>query len=126
MCVHRRGTSASPGGRRLAPGALVRCLQHCLTSQAGFRAETRGAPTPRGGLSRGAEAFNIPTVSIPARRRGAVLDGDSVTLTACGELEAFVNEVNDDVAEGILTTAYAATLLDGPLGAIAIMAAVPC
>lgn len=50
----------------------------------------------------------------------------SQTGPACGELQAFVNEVNDYVAQGILTKAQAATLLDGPLGVIAIIAAVPC
>ena len=48
------------------------------------------------------------------------------TNPACGQLQAFVNEVNDYVAQGILTKAQAATLLDGPLGIIAIMAAIPC
>lgn len=46
--------------------------------------------------------------------------------TACNQLQAFVNEVNAYVAAGTLTTAQAATLLGGPLGVLAIMAAIPC
>ena len=46
--------------------------------------------------------------------------------TACNQLQAFVNEVTDYVAQGILTPAQAATLLSGPLGVVAIMAAIPC
>jgi len=46
--------------------------------------------------------------------------------TACNQLQAFVNEVNAYVSAGILTQAQADTLLDGPLGIIAIMAAIPC
>jgi hypothetical protein len=45
---------------------------------------------------------------------------------ACGVLQAFVNEVDDFVSNGILTPAQANTLLGGPLGILAIMAAVPC
>jgi hypothetical protein len=46
--------------------------------------------------------------------------------TACNQLQASVNEVNDYVSQGILTPAQAATLLGAPLGIQAIMAAVPC
>jgi hypothetical protein len=46
--------------------------------------------------------------------------------TACNQLQSFVNEVNDYVSTGILTPAQAGTLLGGPLGILAIMAAVPC
>jgi hypothetical protein len=46
--------------------------------------------------------------------------------TGCNQLQSFVNEVNDYVTTGVLTATQAATLLDGPLGIVAIMAAVPC
>jgi hypothetical protein len=46
--------------------------------------------------------------------------------TACNQLQAFVNEVNAYVNAGILTQAQADTLLGGPLGILAIMAAIPC
>jgi hypothetical protein len=46
--------------------------------------------------------------------------------TACNQLQAFVNEVNAYVKAGILTPAQAAQLLGGPLGILAIMAAIPC
>lgn len=46
--------------------------------------------------------------------------------TACNQLQAFVNEVNAYVSAGTLTPAQAATLLGGPLGVLAIMAAIPC
>lgn len=46
--------------------------------------------------------------------------------TACNQLQAFVNEVNAYVSAGILTQAQADTLLGGPLGIVAIMAAIPC
>jgi hypothetical protein len=46
--------------------------------------------------------------------------------TACNQLQAFVNEVNAYVSAGILTQAQADSLLGGPLGILAIMAAVPC
>jgi len=46
--------------------------------------------------------------------------------TACNQLEAFVNEVNAYVSNGILTPAQGNTLLGGPLGIEAIRAAVPC
>jgi hypothetical protein len=46
--------------------------------------------------------------------------------TACNQLQAFVNEVNAYVHAGILTPAQADTLLGGPLGVLAIMAAIPC
>ena len=46
--------------------------------------------------------------------------------TACNQLQAFVNEVNAYVSAGILTQAQADTLLGGPLGVQAIMAAIPC
>jgi hypothetical protein len=46
--------------------------------------------------------------------------------TACNQLQAFVNEVNAYVKAGILTQAQADTLLGGPLGILAIMAAIPC
>ena len=46
--------------------------------------------------------------------------------TACNQLQAFVNEVHAYVSAGILTQAQADTLLGGPLGIVAIMAAIPC
>jgi hypothetical protein len=46
--------------------------------------------------------------------------------TACNQLQAFVNEVNAYVTSGKLTPAQADTLLGGPLGILAIMAAIPC
>ena len=46
--------------------------------------------------------------------------------TACNQLQAFVNEVNAFVSGGKLTQAQADTLLGGPLGILAIMAAIPC
>lgn len=46
--------------------------------------------------------------------------------TACNQLQAFVNEVNAYVSAGILTQAQADSLLGGPLGILAIMAAIPC
>jgi hypothetical protein len=46
--------------------------------------------------------------------------------TGCNQLQSFVNEVNAYVSAGILTPAQADTLLGGPLGVLAIMAAVPC
>jgi hypothetical protein len=46
--------------------------------------------------------------------------------TACNQLQAFVNEVNAYVSSGKLTPAQADTLLGGPLGINAIMAAIPC
>ena len=46
--------------------------------------------------------------------------------TACNQLQAFVNEVNAYVNGGKLTQAQADTLLGGPLGILAIMAAIPC
>jgi hypothetical protein len=46
--------------------------------------------------------------------------------TGCNQLQAFVNEVNAYVSAGILTQAQADTLLQGPLGILAVMAAVPC
>jgi hypothetical protein len=46
--------------------------------------------------------------------------------TACNQLQAFVNEVSAYVSAGILTPAQADTLLGGPLGILAIMAAIPC
>jgi photosystem II stability/assembly factor-like uncharacterized protein len=46
--------------------------------------------------------------------------------TACNQLAAFVHEVNAYVSAGILTPAQANTLLGGPLGVLAIMAAIPC
>jgi hypothetical protein len=45
---------------------------------------------------------------------------------ACNQLQAFVNEVNAYVSAGILTPAQADSLLGGPLGILAIMAAIPC
>jgi hypothetical protein len=45
---------------------------------------------------------------------------------ACSALKTFVYEVNSLVAEGVLTPAQANTLLGGPLGIYAIMAAIPC
>lgn len=46
--------------------------------------------------------------------------------TACNQLQAFVNEVNAYVSGGKLTPAQADSLLGGPLGVLAIMAAIPC
>jgi hypothetical protein len=46
--------------------------------------------------------------------------------TACNQLQAFVNEVNAYVSSGKLAQAQADTLLGGPLGILAIMAAIPC
>jgi len=46
--------------------------------------------------------------------------------TACNQLQAFVNEVNAYVNGGKLTPAQADLLLGGPLGILAIMAAIPC
>jgi hypothetical protein len=46
--------------------------------------------------------------------------------TACNQLQPFVNEVNAYVSAGILTPAQADSLLGGPLGIYAIMAAIPC
>ena len=46
--------------------------------------------------------------------------------TACNQLQAFVNEVNAYVQGGKLTQAQADSLLGGPLGVLAIMAAIPC
>jgi hypothetical protein len=46
--------------------------------------------------------------------------------TACNQLQAFVNEVNAYVSGGKLTSAQAHSLLGGPLGVLAIMAAIPC
>jgi hypothetical protein len=46
--------------------------------------------------------------------------------TACNQMSAFVHEVKAYVAAGILTPAQAGTLLGGPLGVLAIMAAIPC
>lgn len=46
--------------------------------------------------------------------------------TACNQLQAFVNEVNAYVSGGKLTQAQADSLLGGPLGILAIMAAIPC
>lgn len=46
--------------------------------------------------------------------------------TGCNQLQSFVNEVNGLVAGGALSQAQADELLGGPLGILAIMAAVPC
>jgi hypothetical protein len=46
--------------------------------------------------------------------------------TACNQLQALVNEVNAYVSAGTLTPAQADTLLGGPLGIDAVMAAIPC
>lgn len=46
--------------------------------------------------------------------------------TGCNQLQAFVNEVNAYVSAGILTQAEADSLLGGPLGILAIRAAIPC
>ena len=48
------------------------------------------------------------------------------TVTACNQLNAFVNEVNSLVADSVLTPAQANQLLGGGLGVYAIMAAIPC
>lgn len=54
------------------------------------------------------------------------LDSKPSQPTACNQLQAFVNEVNAYVSAGKLTQAQADTLLGGPLGILAIMAAIPC
>jgi FIMAH domain len=54
------------------------------------------------------------------------LDSKPDQPTACNQLQAFVNEVNAYVQSGKLTQAQADTLLGGPLGINAIMAAIPC
>jgi hypothetical protein len=54
------------------------------------------------------------------------LDSKPDQPTACNQLQAFVNEVNAYVQSGKLTQAQADSLLGGPLGILAIMAAVPC
>ena len=46
--------------------------------------------------------------------------------TGCNQLHSFVNEVHAYVSAGILTPAQADQLLGGPLGILAIMAAIPC
>jgi hypothetical protein len=46
--------------------------------------------------------------------------------TACNQLQSFVNEVHAYVSAGILTPSQADELLGGPLGILAIMAAIPC
>jgi hypothetical protein len=46
--------------------------------------------------------------------------------TGCNQLQAVVNEVNALVAGGTLSQAQGDQLLGGPLGVLAIMAAVPC
>jgi hypothetical protein len=46
--------------------------------------------------------------------------------TACNQLSAFVHEVNALEAAGILTPSQANSLLSGPLGVLAIMAALSC
>jgi len=46
--------------------------------------------------------------------------------TACNQLQAFVNEVHAYVNAGKLTPAQADMLLGGPLGILAVMAAIPC
>jgi hypothetical protein len=89
----------------------------------------------------------IPNViaTINGLKAGGVLNGgqanslivklnhaiDSLTTkpdqpTACNQLQAFVNEVNAYVNGGKLTPAQADSLLGGPLGILAIMAAIPC
>ena len=54
------------------------------------------------------------------------LDSKPDQPTACNQLQAFVNEVNAYVQAGKLTQAQADSLLGGPLGILAIMAAIPC
>ena len=54
------------------------------------------------------------------------LDSKPGQPTACNQLQAFVNEVNAYVSAGILTQAQADSLLQGPLGILGVMAAVPC
>ena len=46
--------------------------------------------------------------------------------TACNQLASVVNEIQADVAAGTLTQAQAESLLGGPLGIRAVMAAIPC
>jgi hypothetical protein len=66
--------------------------------------------------------------SLVVKLRHAVgsLNSKRQKRTACNQLSAFVHEVNAYVAADILTPAQANTLLGGPLGVLAIMAAIPC
>ena len=54
------------------------------------------------------------------------LDASRNKRTACNQLSALVHEVNADVSAGILSPAQADTLLGGPTGVLAAMAAIPC
>jgi len=54
------------------------------------------------------------------------LDSKPDQPTGCNQLQAFVNEVNAYVQSGKLAQAQADSLLGGPLGILAIMAAIPC
>ena len=56
----------------------------------------------------------------------ALASSSPPNVAACGELNAFVNNVHAFVSAGILTQAQADSLLDGPLGVLSIMASVPC
>lgn len=56
----------------------------------------------------------------------ALAVGSPPDHAACGELNAFVNNVSAYVSAGILTQAQANSLLGGPLGVLAIMANIPC
>ncbi len=66
--------------------------------------------------------------SLVVKLRHAIdnLDHSQHKRTACNQLSAFVHEVDAHVSAGILTPAQADTLLGGPLGVPAIMAAIPC
>jgi len=48
------------------------------------------------------------------------------TIAGCKELNALVNEVNGNVLAGLLTKSQADSLLDGPLGMVAITVTIPC
>lgn len=66
--------------------------------------------------------------SLVVKLRHAIdnLDASRNKHTACNQLSAFVHEVNADVSAGILTPAQADSLLGGPMGVLAAMAAIPC
>jgi len=66
--------------------------------------------------------------SLVVKLRHAIdsLDTSPNKRTACNQLSALVHEVNANVSAGILTPAQADTLLGGPLGVLATMAAIPC
>lgn len=111
--------SRSPeGGARSVMATLV-----VLTPQQGL-----GGPGGQVDALRTSGVLN----SGQARSFTAKLDAARASLTAgrttaaCNQLSAFVNEVNAYVSAGMLTQAQADSLLGGPLGVTAIMAAIPC